>query len=608
MENIRFYDVEITDGFWKNRQDINRKVTIHCVKKHFEKTGRFKALKCEWKTEMPNKPHAFWDSDSAKWIESVAYLVKKGEEKELEKFVESLIDDIEKNQDETGYFNSYYLVAKDEKRFALRDQHELYCAGHFIEAAVAWYEATGKDRLLNIMKKYAAYIEKVFLIDQSAAYDTCGHEEIELALFRLYRCTKEERWLKLSEYFINRRGNSEKDLHCEQPDWMTYSYHQSLFPVRSQETARGHAVRACYLYSAMADLAFERKDDKDLLKACENLFNDIAHKKMYITGGVGSSYAGEAFTRPYDLPNSMAYAETCASIALAYFAMRMQKLTLNSEYADVVERALFNGILSGVSMKGDSFFYCNPLEINPALKDKDNSVKPHHRSWQPITQRVEMFGCSCCPPNLTRFIASIGDYIYSENDDTLYVNQYIPNCMNTDNKNVKITTEYPKNGKITINATGYNSLALRIPKWCKKFNLNKEYTMENGYATVKNTDGVLILDLEMTPILMQSSSLVTENIGRGAVQMGPLVYCLEELDNGGPVRELSVNKKFIPKVEYSDEFGANIIYADGYRVKENKDLYSEYKEENEAVELKFIPYFAFANRKETSMAVWNRVI
>ncbi|MCL2013782.1 MAG: glycoside hydrolase family 127 protein [Oscillospiraceae bacterium] len=608
MNNINFSNITITGGFWKNRLDINRDVTTVAVKNRFEETGRFKALKCEWKEEMPNRPHFFWDSDVAKWIEGAAYILRQHKDPELETFIESLIDDIEKNQHKSGYFNSFFLTARDEKPFTKRDFHELYCAGHLIEAAVAWYETTGRDRFLKLMKKYSEHIAKIFMDEESADFDTPGHEEIELALFRLYRCTGEERWLNLAEFFLNRRGSSEKDLHCDQPEWMTHSYNQSLYGIRSQDTARGHAVRACYLYCAMADLAAERKHDKALRSACEKLFYDITHRKMYITGGIGSSHAGEAFTRPYDLPNDTAYAETCASIALAMFALRMQQLSCDGVYADTVERTIFNGILSGVSLGGDSFFYCNPLELTPHLKDKDNSVRGNSRNWQPATKRAKVFGCSCCPPNLTRFFASLGNYIYSENDGGLYINQYIPNKLDNGKKAAEISTEYPKNGFVKIKADGYSFIALRIPGWCSSFSINKKYTMKNGYAIIENTAGEITLDMQMRPTLIQASNLVTENCGRAVMQLGPVVYCLEELDNAAPVRALSVNSELSAKIEYDETFSANVIYADGFKLcGDDNKLYSEYTGKKEPVRLKFIPFFAFANRKESSMAVWNRV-
>lgn len=426
MNNINFRQADIKNGFWGKWQEINRKVTIYSVMNRFKETGRFDAFKCDWKQGMPNKPHFFWDSDVAKWMEGVSYILDKNEDDMLEQEVEALIDEIEKNQDESGYFNIYFTVIEPENRFKRRTDHELYCAGHLIEAAVAYYETTKRDRFLKLMCKYADYIYQVFVEEQSADFVTCGHEEIELALIRLYRCTKNKKYLELALFFINQRGNNSKDTFY---DFTNSRYDQSHLPVRMQFTAEGHSVRACYLYSAMADLAKET-EDKELLYACQRLFDNITSKRMYITGGVGQSHIGEAFTVDYDLQNKNAYAETCAAIAIVFFAQRMLALEIDSKYSDIVERAMFNGILSGLSLDGDSFFYENLLEIDLSLKDKDVSIKPQHRMRMPITQRVNIFSCSCCPPNLNRFLASIGDYIYSKDNDTYFIHQYISSSMN----------------------------------------------------------------------------------------------------------------------------------------------------------------------------------
>jgi DUF1680 family protein len=268
------------------------------------------------------------------------------------------------------------------------------------------------------MRKYADYIERVFMIEQSAAFATPGHEEIELALVRLWRCTGEERYLRLSEFFVNQRGCNPKD----KPIGGEPRYAQDHLPAREQTTAEGHAVRAMYLYCAMADLAGELRDE-GLLKACRALFGNITQKRMYVTGGMGSTYRGEAFTIDYDLPNETAYAETCAAIGLALFCRRMSALEPDSRYADAAERAIYNGLLSGVSEDGTAFFYENPLEIHPALRQKD-TARPGGQERFPLTRRQKIFSCSCCPPNITRFVASFGDFLFARDADTLYVHHY----------------------------------------------------------------------------------------------------------------------------------------------------------------------------------------
>ena len=332
MKQVNYSNIKITGGFWREKQDMVRNITVKAVYDRFNDTGRFDAFKCEENPE--HEPHIFWDSDVAKWIEGVAYLTREKREIELEKIVDSVVDEIEKHRDTCGYFNSYYLTRHQDERFTNRDCHELYCLGHLIEAGVAYYESTGKDKLLKLMCDYADYVEKVFKNEHTAGFITPGHEEIELALVRLYECTKEERYLELAKYFVDERGKIQEEL----VEWGECAYNQSHKPVREQFTAEGHAVRAVYLYCAMADLAL-KYNDEGLKNACKRLFDNIADKRMYVTGGIGSSHDGEAFTVDYDLPNLVAYTESCAALGLILFANRMLLLENNAKYADVAERA-----------------------------------------------------------------------------------------------------------------------------------------------------------------------------------------------------------------------------------------------------------------------------
>jgi DUF1680 family protein len=368
-------------------------------------------MKCVY-TEGMEKPHIFWDSDVAKWIEACAYSLEQTPDGQLEKQVDEIIGYMESGQLDDGYFNSYYIACEPENRFTVRNNHELYCAGHLTEAAVAYYRATGKDKLLGLVKRYLDLIEKAFAEDDSAAFSTPGHEEIELALIKMYELTGEEKYTNLCAHFINTRGTSQKDL-----DNFVYSgdhsYDQTHLPVRQQKTAEGHSVRALYLYSGMADLA-RLTGDKELTDACKSLFDNICSKRMYVTGGVGSSSHGETFTQDYDLPNDMAYSETCASIALVLFCRRMLMLETDSKYADAAERAMYNCVLGGVSLDGRSFFYVNPLEINLSRHEKNE--KWHDIKENLLTQRAEVFSCSCCPPNLARVIPSFAGDAYSYDD------------------------------------------------------------------------------------------------------------------------------------------------------------------------------------------------
>lgn len=600
---ISFSDIDITGGFFYDRQKINKDVTLESVRYQFEKTGRFRALDYAWKNGEPNKPHIFWDSDIAKWLESAAYVLHKNSDEKLMSYVESVIDCIERNMDENGYFNSYFDVVEPGARWTRRNDHELYCAGHLIEAAVAYYYATGKDRFLKLMCRYADYIEKVFKTEKSAAFATPGHEELELALVKLYLCTKENRYLELSKYFIDIRGtDSPKDYFSYQPK----TYAQDHLPVREQTTAEGHCVRACYLYSAMADLA-RLCDDESLFKACDTLFDNITMKRMYITGGIGSTHHGERFTADFDLPNATAYAETCAAISLSMFSMRMSLCEPDSKYADIAETALYNGFLAGVSLDGKSFFYENPLEINVRERRATKGVDKH----VPISQRLEVFGCSCCPPNVTRLIASVADYIYSQNDDTLFVHQYMQSDASFGDVKISQKTNYPFDGKISIAASGMKNrkIAVRIPSWCTDFSLSEAYEIEKGYAyiTVSDDDFNLSIDFTMTAKWYEALPSVWENTGKIALKKGPVVYCAEGVDNE------NIFASFIDIFEnieegFDEKLSVPTLTAHGF-IKSSCEcckqfLYRPVKGDYRPMKMKFIPYYAFANRGETDMAVW----
>ncbi len=598
MNKVSFFDIDITGGFWKIKQDMVKNVTVDAVYDRFSDTHRFEALKCEWKDGDPNQPHIFWDSDVAKWIEGVSYILKKERNERLESIIDDCVDLIVKNSDENGYFNSHFLVTRQDERFCHREDHELYCLGHLIEAAVAYYDATGKDKLLKAMCKYTDYVEKLFLTQRTVKYFTPGHPELELALVKLYDATGESRYLKLAEYFIDEHGKHIEDMETYYSDSVNL-YNQDDMPIKDRTTIDGHSVRAFYLFCGAADIA-RKTGDTELLEACRRVFKNAAEKRMYITGGVGSTRYGEAFTVDYDLPNRTAYAETCASISFAMFAGRMSEIELNSAYADIVEKEIYNGILSGVSLDGKSFFYENPLEIDLDFNDVNKSTRDGER--YPITQRVEVFGCSCCPPNIVRFIPSVADYMYTYDDEAVYVHQYIDSKMKNSDFEISQSTAYPQDGKIKINCNlNGKKLALRIPAWCKSFTLNCEYIMKNGYAFIENANDVE-LALDMPVVLMKANRRVHENAGRVAVMRGPVVYCSEGIDNVADLKSIYIDTKSDFKIEDS-EFLLPSLTADGYIEKENDALY--YSSENlEKISIKLIPYYAFANRGETSMLVW----
>ena len=601
MKNINFEHIKINDGFWKVKQDMVKNSTLYAVYNRFIDTHRFDALSCTWKEGESDMPHIFWDSDVAKWIEGASYLLMEKRDETIEAIIDDVVDKIVSNSDENGYFNSHFLVTEKDKRFKIRDNHELYCAGHLMEAAVAYNKATGKDKFLKAMCRFADYIDKVFRVEKSAEFTTPGHPEIELALVRLYDATGEKRYLELSKYFIDEHGMGKDDAEN------TFSFannmqNQDEMPLRERTSAKGHVVRALYLYCGMADIA-ARYNDAELFEACKRVFEDMVNKKMYISGGLGSTHLGEAFTVPYHLPNRTAYAETCAAIAMALFCKRMQLLDINSKYADVAERVIYNGFLSSVSMDGKSFFYENPLEIDPKFNDVNKSTKTKER--YPITQRVEVFGCSCCPPNIVRFIPSIADLMYSFDDETIYVHQYMDSETEYDNIHISQKTAYPADGKIKINCSApQKQIAVRIPSWCSDFRINADYTVTNGYAYIAlNGSNEIEIELNMPVICVKSNKRVHENAGRIAVMRGPILYCAEGVDNGEDLAGIAVDISSEFKLEESD-FILPSLSVCAYREKDSDMLYSKAGDDYEKFTLRLIPYYAFANRGETEMVVW----
>ncbi|MBR2460796.1 MAG: glycoside hydrolase family 127 protein [Clostridia bacterium] len=605
IKTVDFAKTRITGGFWKKKQDMVRKTTVKAVYDRFCDTGRFDAFKFEWKEGMPNKPHIFWDSDVAKWIEGAAYLTELKREPWLERIVDETVALIEKNQDENGYFNIYFTVVEPERRFRTRNDHELYCAGHLMEAAVAYYKATGKKKFLDCMCRYADYIEKRFMIDRDTGFTTPGHEEIELALVRLYEATGEERYFRLAEFFVDKRGANDEPF----TNWAASSYCQAHLPVREQNTAEGHAVRAVYLYCAMADLAL-RNGDAELKKACETIFEDIITKKMYITGGIGSSSCGEAFTVAYDLSNLLAYTESCAALGLALFANRMLCFEADSKYSDVVERVIYNGFMSSVSLDGKSFFYENPLEIIPYLHTRDKSANNRSIHWPQMT-RSEVFGCSCCPPNIVRFIPSIANMLYSDDGETLYVHQFMQSCTELRRGEgvlrVEQRTAYPENGKVRITVSGGDTrVAVRIPGWYDGY---KGETVK-GYAYFDVKDGqTLEFDFKMSVRLMEARAEAVFDCGKYAVMRGPVVYCMESHDNGELLRDIRLDgrARFVPGKHA--ELGVPMLTVRAYRRRrdESAPLYSPRHDSLEQISAKLIPYYAFANRGVCEMQVWHLV-
>lgn len=542
----------------------------------------------------------FQDSDAYKWIEAAAYSLQNHPDDNLKQQADEYIDIICDAQLDNGYLDTLYIINNRDEIFTnLRDFHELYCFGHLAEAAVSYYNATGNDKLLNAACRFADLICDTFSADKKRGYP--GHEIAEMALVKLYELTGKSEYINTAKFFIDERGNKPYYFDIEQGKktvFDNYHYNQAHIPPREQKEAVGHAVRGVYLYSAMADVA-KAYDDNELLNACKNIWNNIQNKKLYVTGGIGATVDGESFSFDYDLPNDLAYAETCASIGLVFFAQRMSECEINSNYADVAERAIYNTILSGMSDDGKSFFYVNPLEVLPEasrLDSRKRHIKPVRQKW---------FGCACCPPNLARLISSINEYIYTENENTIFVNQYIGSELQSQNADVKLSSSYIENGKITldININKPFTLALRIPGWCDKYTLSHKYQLKNGYAFIEITKNTKI-DIEFkTDIkIIKCSNKVRANVGKVCIMRGPIVYCIEEADNGKNLHLLKLSDT--PDFRYNN----GIITANGYREHEDSELYSEYSQPHfDECIVKFIPYYTWGNRGENEMSVYIRI-
>lgn len=596
----------ITGGFWKKRQDINRHITAEAVYRRFEETGRFDIEHEQWRLWGKPEPHIYWDSDVAKWIEGAAWLLAEQRDEWLERVIDETVDAYERIQDENGYFNSWFHAFPETEKLKDRTAHELYCAGHLIEAGIAYKHATGKDKLFSMACRYADYIDQVFRVEGTAGFCTPGHEEIELALVKLYDETGEARYLGLADFFLEKRGNNEKDTVGY--DFATKEYFQDHLPVSQQRTAEGHAVRAVYLYGAMADVGL-RTGKKPYLDGVQALFDNIVTRRMYITGAIGSSCGGEAFTADYDLPNLTAYGETCAAIGFFLFACRMPQIQMNGKYEDAAEVTLYNAVLSGVSLDGKKFYYENALERIPALMEVDRAVKKPCIRY-PASERKEVFQCSCCPPNLLRFIASVSEYLVSASQDTVFIHHYMESIFTGDGFQVTQKTDYPVSGVIRIRITGrYRRLALRIPGWADKWSVDRSYTEKTGYVYLDcGEDDEICLELSMEPKWMEASVQVAEDCGKLALMRGPVVYCLEEEDNGKNLRDIRIKTENPVDVKClkDDPYGLPVLETKGYRRnRRQQGLYREYRNSREEIVCRWIPYFAHSNRSAGEMEVWT---
>lgn len=648
MKKVPLKNVEIKDVFWNYYIDLVRDVVIPYQWEALndrvegaEKSGAVANFKIAAGQEQGDfYGMVFQDSDVAKWLEAVAYSLAKHKDAALEATADEMIEIVAAAQQEDGYLNTYFTLKEPGNRWTnLAECHELYCAGHMIEAGVAYYQATGKRKLLDVVSRYADYIDEVFGREPGKLRGYDGHQEIELALVKLYEVTGNKRYLSLSQYFLDERGKlpSFFDQQLEERGGQVHfggtppepEYNQSHLPVREQEKAIGHAVRMVYMLTGMADVAAETGDE-GLKAACLRLWDNIVSRQMYITGGIGSMVHGEAFSVDYDLPNDTVYAETCASIGLIFFAQRMLKLSPEARYADVLERALYNVVVAGMSRDGKHFFYVNPLEVDPKACNGHNKnynhVKPVRQEW---------FGCACCPPNIARLLASLGEYIYSVKEDTIYTHLYIGGEASIEVKgqtvNLKQQSNYPWDGDIAIQV-GIDqpqafTLALRIPEWCPGYEVRvngktlpaEAGVVEQGMLTIRRewqTGDSISLHLEMPVQRVHSNLHVRANAGKVAIQRGPLVYCMEEADNGADLHQYVLPAEGEITAFWNPELlgGMMTLQAKAKRMvpseaEAQQSLYSfssqaPFKEEAAAVTL--IPYYAWANRGEGEMAVWIR--
>jgi len=612
-------DVSIDDGFWNDRLETNRETSLE---HQYDQLGE----RC-----LPNFRRArdgkeggfqgmcFEDSDAYKWLEAASYVLATREDPDLKERVDEVIELVAAAQEENGYLNTYLqLEFDDELRWTnLRNLHELYCAGHLIEAAVAHHRATGEDSLLEVAMAFADHIDDVFGPDD--LHGAPGHEEIELALVKLYRVTDERRYLDLAEYFVEARGTTERfDWETDHPDelaggewWHTgddydATYGQSHAPIREQETVDGHSVRAMYLYCGAADVVAETGDES-LLDALETLWTNMTEKRMYVTGGIGSTSDGERFTRDYDLPNRSAYAETCAAVGSVFWNRRMFELTGEGRFYDTLERALYNGVLAGVSLDGTEFFYENPLE----------SLGDHHRKgW---------FACACCPPNLARLLASLGEYVYATADGEAYVNLYLGSeaSLTVDGQEMTLSqrTDYPWGESVELDVGVEDeldaALHLRVPEWCEDPELSVngepvEGKREDGYLTVERVweDGDTVkLAFDLPVKRMAAHPDAPDDAGQLAFQRGPLVYCVEETDLGEAPSRLRVDPEGAVETRAADDLldgvlaldaEAELLSAEDW----DGELYREWKETREETTVTAVPYYAWDNREEGRMQVW----
>jgi DUF1680 family protein len=609
LHAVPFTSVTIDDTFWKPRQDTNRQVSIPHSFDMLEKAGNIHDLElaASHAREGFSGP-VFIDSDLYKAIEAAAYSLATHPDAALDARIESIISKIAAAQMPDGYLDTWYEVNAPDKRFSnLRDNHELYCAGHLIEAAVAYYAATGKRDLLNVAIRLANNLDRIFGSGPGKREGYCGHPEIELALMKLWRTTGDSRYFELSQFFLDSRGSRFfAREHNEDPAKYDGRYWQDNAPLREQKQIVGHAVRAVYLLSGATDLA-AATGDPALIQMLDRVWENTTGRNMFITGGIGSSAANEGFTSDYDLPNLQAYQETCASVAMIMWNHRMNLLHADAKFADTMEQTLYNGFLAGVSLDGKRFFYVNPLES-----------KGDHL-------RLEWYSCACCPPNVTRTLAQLGGYVYATSQNALFVNLYIGGRASAEVAGSSVTlnvkTRYPWDEHVNVSLSLAHparfDLNLRIPGWCRNPEIRiagkpRQPVMSKGYAVLTRDwkDGDSIeLRLPMPVRQVAANPAVKQDRGRLAIQRGPIVYCLEQCDNTVPPSQLAIpaGTHFETETDNTLLSGTVCLKSHANAPVEEKfwadQLYSTPPQAKQ-VEVTAIPYALWDNRAAGEMLVW----
>ncbi len=636
LRSLPLKNIQIDDSFWNRYTQLVPDAALpyqweilndrspdapasHCLQNFRVAAGE---------VDAPRQGTVFLDTDAYKWLEAVAYSLSTRPDPALEKNADDVIEMIGRAQCEDGYLNTYYSVLHPDGRWGnLTEGHELYCAGHLAEAAVAYYQATGKRQLLDISCRFMDLIDSVFGPGDGQIHGYPGHPEIELALVRLYDVTGRQEYLELCKYFVETRGGQPNYFLSEiaRPEYVFLfdefknydpAYSQSHLPVRQQDTAEGHAVRAVYLYCAMVDLAYHY-NDAALLERCKILWDNMTQKRMYITGGIGSSGFLERFTTDFDLPNDSNYSETCASVGLALFGLRMAQITQDARYIDTVERALYNTVRSGIAMSGDRYFYVNPLEVWPACCMEHTfraHVKPVRQKW---------FDVACCPTNIARTFASLGQYMYATDGDSLYVNLFVQNKVNLElgGKTVaaQMNTEYPKTGHIQLQLTADGAsfpLFLRVPAFAQqaRIRVNGEEIAcvpDKGYVKIERVwqNDTVEMQFDVQPRLVYANPLVRNNVGKVAILRGPEVYCLEEVDNGADLAALYLDEGAPLREEWDADLlgGTMVVRCEGTRLVPTDDTASFCDEKcytKEKATLTAIPYGSWSNRAPGEMIVW----